>query len=67
VTINNVYDPCCFSGTSYREWRPLVRAALRRLGRGEYDALGDATHRGHLVSGFPLRVIESDLDRPPPT
>ena len=62
VTINNVYDSCCFSGTSHEEWRPQVQAALRRLGSGGYDAVGDTTHRRHIVSPFALRVIESDLE-----
>jgi hypothetical protein len=63
LAINNVYDPCCFSGTSYEEWRPLVQTALRRLGAGEYDAIGDTTHRRHIVSPFALRTIEADLRR----
>ena len=57
----NVYDRCCFSGTSYREWMPRVRSAVRRLGEGEYDAVGDTTHRDHLISPFALGVIEHDL------
>jgi hypothetical protein len=62
VTINNVYDSCCFAGTSHEEWRPQVQTALRRLGSGEYDAVGDTTHREHIVSPFALRLIESDLE-----
>ena len=63
LTINNVYDPCCFAGTHHREWAPDVRDALRRLGAGEYAALGDTTHRDHAVSPFALRAIERDLRR----
>ena len=65
LAINNVYDSCCFAGTSFREWRPPVRAALRRLDSGTFDAIGDMTHRGHLVSKFTLRTIEHDLRREP--
>jgi hypothetical protein len=63
LSINNVYDPCCFDGTSYHEWTPRVRKALRHLGTGDFDAAGDTTHREHLVSEFSLRLIESDLAR----
>lgn len=63
VAINNVYDPLHFSGRSHEEWRPLVQAALRHLGSGVYDAIGDTTHRAHDVSDFARRAIESDLER----
>lgn len=62
VTINNVRDPVSFSGTVYEEWRPRVQSVLRRLGAGEYDAVGDITHSGHIISAFALSVIESDLE-----
>jgi hypothetical protein len=61
TTITNVYDACCFSGWGYLEWRLRVQAAVRRLGAGAYDAVGDTTHRDHIVSPFALRVIAADL------
>jgi hypothetical protein len=63
VSINNVYDPCCLTGTSYLEWRPIVQAALRRLGTGAFDAAGDRTHREHAISAFTLKLIQADLRR----
>jgi pimeloyl-ACP methyl ester carboxylesterase len=61
LAIYNVFDPCCFSGRGYEEWRPRVQGALRRLGSGAYDAIGDTTHRQHVISPFALRAIEADL------
>jgi hypothetical protein len=63
VAVYNVHEWCCFAGTSYREWKPRVRAAVRRLGTGSFDAIGDTTHREHIVSPFALRAIEADLAR----
>jgi hypothetical protein len=63
LAIYNEFDPCCFSGRGYEEWRPRVQAALRRLGSGRYDAVADTTHRLHVISPFALRVIEADLGR----
>ena len=65
LAIYNVYDSCCFSGRSFEEWRGRVRDAVRRLGCGAYDAVGDTTHRRHRISPWALDVIESDLARPP--
>ena len=61
LAIYNVDDRCCFAGTSYREWMPRVQATVRRLGSGAYAAIGDTTHRDHLISRFALGVIEEDL------
>lgn len=61
LAIYNVYDRCCFAGTSFRGWTPRVQAALHRLGSGTYSAMGDTTHRDHLISRFALGVIEKDL------
>jgi hypothetical protein len=66
LAIYNVYDSCCFTGRSYEDWRRQVQGAVRRLGCGAYDAVGDTTHREHIVSEWALRVIESDLERRPP-
>jgi hypothetical protein len=63
VAVNNVHDPCCFAGTSYLEWRPVVQAALRRLGKGTFDATGDRTHSEHLISAFTRELIQADLQR----
>jgi dienelactone hydrolase len=62
LAIYNVFEPCCFEGTAYEEWRPRVRSALRRLGSGEYAVVGDRTHHTHQLSPFALRVIEADLE-----
>jgi pimeloyl-ACP methyl ester carboxylesterase len=62
TAIMNVHDACCFSGRDYLEWRPRVQAAVRRLGSGAYDAVGDTTHRSHILSPFARRVIASDLE-----
>jgi hypothetical protein len=67
LAIYNVYDRCCFAGTSYREWMPRVQATVRRLGSGAYRAVGDTTHRDHLISRYALRVIADDLLSVDPT
>ncbi|MBA3365910.1 MAG: hypothetical protein H0U03_09025 [Actinobacteria bacterium] len=65
LAIYNIYDPCCFSGTSYEVWKHHVQRAVRRLRSGSYNALGDATHREHKISERALAVIAGDLERGP--
>ena len=61
LAVFNVYDPCCFAGFGFRAWRSSVQAAVRRLGRGSYAAVGDTMMSEHVVSPWALRRIARDL------
>lgn len=63
LAIYNVYDPCCFSGASFRRWKLPVQRAMRMLGSGWYDARGDASHHRHAISRQALAMIGADLAR----
>lgn len=62
VQILNVFDPCCFGGTLFRTYEPVVSATLHRLGAGEFSVFGDDSHRTHAISDAGLRRVIAELD-----
>jgi hypothetical protein len=55
VALYDMYDWCCFSGTTSRIWSRLVR--------GNFEAVIDHSSRQHTVTRFHLRFITDDLER----
>jgi hypothetical protein len=55
LALFNLHDPCCFAGSSFREWAPLVR--------GNFRAVTDPRSRSHAVTAWHLSVIGRDLAR----
>jgi len=50
VQVLNQYDPCCFSGNRWKEYKAVVSGHVHELGLGEFDIFADTTHREHIIS-----------------
>ncbi|MFC2126099.1 hypothetical protein ACFLU5_14950 [Bacteroidota bacterium] len=61
IQILNEYDDCCFSGTRHTYWIEDVKAAVKKLGQGEYDFYLEQDTRTHKVSKMTMNVILSSI------
>ena len=57
LQILNQFDACCFSGTGFRSYEPLLKQRLQELGEGKYGVFLDSTHRLHHISPRAVEVI----------
>lgn len=61
LQILNKYDSCCFAGIKYQMYENVVKEAVAKLGKGEFEIFLDDTHKEHKISSRSLDVIFADL------
>jgi len=61
IQILNEFDDCCFTGTRHTYWNEDVKAAVKVLGKGEYDFYLEQDTRTHKVSKITMNVILSSI------
>lgn len=61
VQIFNKFDPCCFSGDYFKTYDNKIKAQLSRLGKGNFEAYLDATHKEHKISEYALNLIYESI------
>ena len=57
LQILNKYDPCCFSGESFRSYEATVNQHMQTLGSGHFAVFLDTTNRQHSISPAAFEVI----------
>lgn len=63
LAIYNLHDDCCFAGTGYRLFRPIIQHAVKASGGGSYRVFLDTLPRTHMISTRAERVIDRDIRR----
>ena len=59
VLIYNKYDPCCFSGDSYKIFEDEIKNKLQKLRTGNFEIYLDDTHKEHKISNHSLELINN--------
>jgi hypothetical protein len=62
LQILNEFDACCFRGTGYTTYEPIVKGIIESIGPGSFEVFLDSTHRLHQISPRALEVIMQDLE-----
>lgn len=57
VQVLNQYDPCCFEGTYYLHYEPIVKALVEEFEEGSYEVICDTVNLEHRVSEFSMKKI----------
>jgi hypothetical protein len=57
LQILNKYDPCCFSGESFKSYEATVNQHIQTLGGGQFAVYLDTTNREHSISPAAFEVI----------
>lgn len=61
IQVFNKYDPCCFSGISFRTYEGAVEKKVKLLGAGKFGVWLDDTHYEHKISKVILGLIEKEV------
>ena len=61
VQIFNKYDPCCFSGESFKEYENEIKNIVNNLGSGHFDIYLDDPHKEHIISDKTLEIIINEI------
>jgi len=62
IQVLNKFDPCCYWGTAFRKYEPVVAERVSRISpNGSFRVFLDDTIRTHDVSQAAFSVIEADL------
>ena len=63
VLFYNEFDPCCFSGSLYKQFpfKTIIQERLKIL-EGEFDVVIDEGQDKHVISDFTLNQIFSSLE-----
>lgn len=62
VQIFNKYDPCCFSGESFKIYEDEVKKSVDKLENGSFEIFLDDTHKRHQISPYALDLIKNSLE-----
>ena len=61
IQIFNKYDPCCFSGESFKEYENEIKNIVNNLGSGHFDIYLDDSHKEHIISDKTLEIIINEI------
>ena len=61
VQIFNMYDPCCFDGTSFQEYENEITEIVNKFDNGYFKIYSDQTHREHIISEHSLEIINNEI------
>jgi hypothetical protein len=61
IQIFNIYDPCCFDGTSFQEYENEVTEIVNKFDNGYFKIYSDQTHREHIISEHSLEIINNEI------
>ncbi len=62
VQIFNEYDPCCFSGESFKNYENPIKITVSQLGIGAFQIYLDDTHYEHKISENALGIIIKEME-----
>ena len=62
LQILNKYDPCCFSGESFRSYESVVNQRVQSLGEGGFAVYLDTKNREHSISADAFQAILDDVN-----
>lgn len=63
VQIFNKYDPCCFSGDSFKNYENQTEITVSQLGKGTFQIYLDDTHHEHKISENALGIIIKEMEK----
>ena len=63
VQIFNKYDPCCFSGDSFKNYENQIEITVSQLGKGTFQIYLDDTHHEHKISENALGIIIKEMEK----
>lgn len=63
VQIFNKYDTCCFANDFYKIYENDIKNKLSDLGEGQFENYLDDTYKGHKISDYALKIINSSLEK----
>ena len=61
IQIFNMYDPCCFDGTSFQEYENEITEIVNKFDNGYFKIYSDQTHREHIISEHSLEIINNEI------
>jgi len=61
IQIFNMYDPCCFDGTSFTEYEDEIIETVEKFDNGYFKIYLDDTHKEHIISEHALEIIINEL------
>ena len=61
VQIFNMYDPCCFDGTSFEEYEEEITKIIEKSDNGYFKIYLDDTHKQHIISEYALEIIINEI------
>ena len=61
IQIFNMYDPCCFDGTSFTEYEDEIIEIVEKFDNGYFKIYLDDTHKEHIISEHALEIIINEL------
>ena len=61
IQIFNKFDPCCFHGDSFLEYKDHIKKNISELENGHFDIFLDDTHKEHKISDYALGIIINSL------
>ena len=62
IQIFNEYDPCCFSGTTYKTFDKLIQEKIEKVGTGTFETYLDKSQTKHIISQKSLELITERLN-----
>ena len=62
MQIFNEYDPCCFSGTTYKTFDKLIQEKIEKVGTGTFETYLDKSQTKHIISQKSLELITERLN-----
>lgn len=63
VQIFNKYDPCCFSGNSFKNYENQIEIAVSQLGKSSFQIYLDDTHYEHKISENALSIMINEMEQ----
>ena len=61
IQIFNMYDPCCFDGTSFTEYEDEIIETVEKFDNGYFKIYLDDTHKEHAISEHALEIIINEI------
>jgi len=62
VQIFNMYDPCCFDGTSFEKYESEISKIIEKSDNGYFRIYLDQTHNKHIISEHSLEIIINEIN-----
>ena len=62
IQIFNLYDPCCFDGTSFKKYEVEIINTLNNFNEGYFKTYLDDSHKKHVISKHALEIIINELN-----